>query len=68
MRNEGIVNASVAAKEANAGIREAAGSLLNGDVEAPFDFLCECGCMGIVSLTLADYVAAGAWLDGHKPT
>jgi hypothetical protein len=29
---------------------------------------CECGCMGLVGSTQADYEAnGGAWLEGHKP-
>jgi hypothetical protein len=29
---------------------------------------CECGCMGIVHSTQADYEQNdGVWLDGHKP-
>jgi hypothetical protein len=33
---------------------------------AVLDFLCECGCMGPVRLTLDQYVAAGARLPGHE--
>jgi hypothetical protein len=32
-----------------------------------YSFMCECGCMKMVDLSLAVYDADGAWLDGHKP-
>jgi hypothetical protein len=35
--------------------------------ERPIGFFCECGCMGIVSSTQADYEQSdGVWLDGHQ--
>lgn len=30
---------------------------------------CECGCMGVLSVTRAEYDRdGGAWLEGHEPT
>ena len=68
MESEGIVKTSVAAQEANARICEAAESLTYGDEYAEFDFICECGCMQFVVLSLAAYRTDGAWLKGHKLT
>jgi hypothetical protein len=35
--------------------------------EAPVGFYCECGCMGIIMATIAEYDAAGgAWVEGHQ--
>jgi hypothetical protein len=53
------------ARETNANIRQLAESLRD---ERPIGFFCECGCMGIVLVTLAEYdLAGGVWLDGHRP-
>ena len=53
------------AREANANIRQLAKSLRD---ERPVGFFCECGCMEIVMVTIAEYDArGGAWLEGHKP-
>jgi hypothetical protein len=31
-------------------------------------FFCECGCMGIARVTMADYRrGGGAWIEGHDP-
>ena len=68
MESEGIVNTSVAAEEANTHIRELAESLAGGGEYTTFDFLCECGCLQFVPLTLADYRVHGAWLKGHERT
>jgi hypothetical protein len=57
------------AREANAHIREMAMELdaLVPD-ERPIGFFCECGCMGIATVTLADYdTQGGAWIEGHEP-
>jgi hypothetical protein len=33
----------------------------------PVGFLCECGCLGVAELTLADFRAAGgAWIAEHR--
>lgn len=35
--------------------------------EREIGFFCECGCLGVVKMTRAQYEAAGgAWLNGHK--
>jgi hypothetical protein len=39
-----------------------------GGDEQEIGFFCECGCLGVVAMTRAEYEAAGgAWLAGHKP-
>lgn len=31
-------------------------------------FFCECGCMGIAPMTMADYCkGGGVWIEGHDP-
>jgi hypothetical protein len=31
-------------------------------------FFCECGCLRIAAMTMADYsVRGGAWIEGHEP-
>jgi hypothetical protein len=36
--------------------------------EEPIGLFCECGCMGTVATTRAEYAeAGGAWLEEHKP-
>jgi hypothetical protein len=37
------------------------------DDDSENDFLCQCGCMNVVPLTHADFLATGAWVEGHKP-
>lgn len=57
------------AKRANAHIAEMAESL-DSIVQnpRPIGFLCECGCLGIAEVMLADFRAAGgAWIAGHEP-
>jgi hypothetical protein len=62
------------AKDANAhilaldaGFREVTAHALVQD-EEPISLFCECGCLGIVATTRADYAeAGGAWLEGHRP-
>jgi len=54
------------ARETNAYIRQLGRALRD---EHPVGFFCECGCMEIVLVAIADYDAAGgAWLEGHQPT
>ena len=56
------------ARRVNVHIAEMAGRLdaIDPD-ERPIGFLCECGCMDINMMGLAEYVAVGgAWLDGHE--
>jgi hypothetical protein len=62
------------AREANAHILALDASLCEISVHAlgpdpgPIDFFCECGCMGRVALTCAEYERdGGAWLKGHEP-
>jgi hypothetical protein len=53
------------ARETNGHIRQLAKSLRD---EHPVGFFCECGCMEIVLVTIAEYDAAGgALLGGHEP-
>ena len=62
-------DAAQIAREANAHIREMAEGL-NALVPdgRPIGFFCECGCLEIATMTLADFEAAGGvWLDGHSP-
>jgi hypothetical protein len=56
------------AKQANAHIAEMAENLDSiVDNPRPVGFLCECGCLGVAELTLADFRAAGgAWIEGHR--
>lgn len=31
-------------------------------------FLCECGCLSVAAITMAEYrLADGAWIEGHEP-
>lgn len=57
------------ARQANAYIREMAEQLdAVARDDRPVGFLCECGCMGIVEATVAEYASAdGAWIEGHEP-
>jgi hypothetical protein len=58
------VNAHVLALEAR--IREMGFRERTPDQDR-IGLFCECGCMGIVSSTQADYEQSdGVWLDGHK--
>ena len=35
--------------------------------ERPIGFFCECGCLGSVEVTVAEFRAAGgAWIEGHR--
>lgn len=53
------------ARELNRHIRAAAEQFGAG-AELPVNFVCECGCMGRVTSTLAAYEAGdGAWLEVH---
>jgi len=37
--------------------------------EGPVGFLCECGCLAIALVTVAEYeTSGGAWLPEHKPS
>jgi hypothetical protein len=56
------------ARRANAHIAEMA-ERLDSIVEnpRPIGFLCECGCLGIAEVPLADFRGAGgAWIEGHR--
>ena len=51
------------ARETNGHIRALARSFHD---EREVGFLCECGCMGIVFATLAEYdERRGVWIEGH---
>ena len=56
------------ARRANAHIAEMAAtfdSILNDP--RPIGFLCECGCLGVVEVALAEYGEAdGAWIAEHR--
>jgi hypothetical protein len=56
------------AKQVNAHILEMAeglDSILKD--ERPIGFFCECGCLGFVESTPADFRAReGAWIEGHR--
>ncbi len=44
---------------------------LDPDGAEPWEFFCECGCLGLVELTAAEFDAAepgGVWLPGHEPS
>ena len=42
--------------------------LVSADDHARLEFRCECGCLGAVPMSPADYVEQnGAWLPGHYP-
>ena len=58
------------ARQANAYIREMAEELdAVARSERPVGFVCECGCLGIVEATVAEYASAeGAWIEGHRPS
>ena len=51
------------ARATNLAIREFAGG---GAAEVTVDFVCECGCLELVALTVEAYDAGGAWLPGHR--
>jgi hypothetical protein len=36
-------------------------------VDHEFGFSCECGCEGLVPLTVAERENGGAWMEGHRP-
>lgn len=58
------MNAAAVARDVNARIYESARRL--AEPESHFDFVCECGCFTPVSMTAAEYHAAGeARLPGH---
>jgi hypothetical protein len=56
------------ARQVNAHILEMAESLDSVlKDERPIGFLCECGCLGFVESTPADFRASGgAWIEGHR--
>lgn len=61
------LSAIEAARIANGYIAELAEKLGGRPERQPLGLLCECGCLGIVETTLADYHARkGAWLSGHS--
>jgi hypothetical protein len=57
------------ARDTNETIKDVTERLANGrdDDSAVYEWFCECGCMAILRLTVAEFQANGAWLDGHKP-
>jgi len=61
--------AAEVAREVNGHIRATAESLAANDEDRDeYRFFCECGCLEGVTMTRAEYGAAGgAWLDGHEP-
>lgn len=61
--------AAAVARQANAYIREMAEELdAAAHDERAVGFVCECGCLGIVEATVAEYASAdGAWVEGHVP-
>lgn len=64
-KNPDEPNRASLARETNGHIRALALSFRD---EREVGFFCECGCMGIVLVTIAEYDAAGgAWLPAHKP-
>lgn len=58
------------ARQANAYIRQMAEELdAVARNERPVGFICECGCLGIVEATVAEYASAGgARIAGHRPS
>jgi hypothetical protein len=52
------------AREFNANIRKLAEILDGAGDQTEYVFLCECGCGTAVALTLAAFVASGAWVAG----
>jgi len=53
------------ARDFNANIRKLAERLDDVGDETEYVFLCECGCGSAIALTLAAFVAGGAWLATH---
>jgi hypothetical protein len=53
----------------NAEIRKLAATQARsfGEIDEVYAFICQCGCMKFVDVSLGVYDRAGAWLDGHKP-
>ena len=62
--------AAEVAREVNAAISELEHRLDAFRTSAyPVGFFCECGCMGIAPMTMADYrKGGGAWIQGHDPS
>ena len=64
----GTSEAADVANQANAHIAEMAEGL-DSIVRSPrpIGFFCECGCLGSVEVTVAEFRAAGgAWIEGHR--
>jgi hypothetical protein len=63
-----LVTKSDLARELNAQIRKIGGELpRSDDMSEEFTFYCECSCLRPMSLTLADFDAAGgAFLANHS--
>jgi hypothetical protein len=60
--------AAQVAREVNTAICELEDRLTAADAHR-VGFFCECGCMGIVPMPMADYrQRGGAWIEGHEPT
>jgi hypothetical protein len=56
-------------RDVNDRIRAAASAL--GDIDdMPASFMCQCGCLGVVRMSLSEYddrSTQGVWAHGHKP-
>jgi hypothetical protein len=52
----------------NAEIRKLAETevLALGQADEAYAFMCECGCLKMLELSLPMYDAEGAWLDSHR--
>jgi hypothetical protein len=54
----------VLSREVNTRIHEISAGQVNDDIV--IEYLCECGCMGLVPLTIAQFEAeGGAWQPAH---
>jgi hypothetical protein len=64
--SDAIGAATSAATEVNARIREIAESLARKGDDHVYTFFCECGCLNPIALTLAAFIAQGAFREGHR--
>jgi hypothetical protein len=62
------VDATAAARQANVNIREVAAMFTMFGDDEPVEFLCECGCIERVLMTIAEYDARGGavCIQGHQ--